>query len=127
MAGARVSHFELQADDPSRAKAFYESVFGWEVKPVLFPGFEYWTISVGAGEPVTGGILRRVGPRPQPLQPVNAFTSIISVSDLTRVLADALSKGAMLAVPAFLVPTVGWRAFITDTEGNLVGLLQPLS
>jgi predicted enzyme related to lactoylglutathione lyase len=28
---ARVVHFEIQADDISRAKAFYENVLGWKV------------------------------------------------------------------------------------------------
>ena len=28
---ARVVHFELAADDPARAVAFYANVFGWQI------------------------------------------------------------------------------------------------
>jgi len=31
---SRPVHFEIHADDPGRARAFYESVFGW--------GFQQW-------------------------------------------------------------------------------------
>jgi predicted enzyme related to lactoylglutathione lyase len=127
MAGAHVSHFEIQADDPARCCAFYTKVFGWQVKPVPFPGFEYWTVAFADGEPIKGGIMRRVGPRPVPMTPVNAFTSIISVTDLARTIADILANGGTLTTAAFIVPGVGWRAFASDPEGNLFGLLQPLN
>ena len=29
---SRIVHFEINADDPQRAVAFYQNVFGWEIK-----------------------------------------------------------------------------------------------
>jgi predicted enzyme related to lactoylglutathione lyase len=33
--------------------------------------------------------------------------------------------GAGIAVPRMAMPGIGWLAYLTDTEGNLVGILQP--
>ena len=53
----RVVHFELPADDPKRAIAFYEKVFGWTVRASLgvwpgeVSGVKRRRCSVGIDEP----------------------------------------------------------------------------
>lgn len=43
---ASIVWFEVPADNPERAKKFYSSLFGWNIK--LFPGMaEYWHINTG--------------------------------------------------------------------------------
>jgi uncharacterized protein len=37
----KVVHFEIPADDLDRAKAFYDSVFGWQLTTMPVPGGEY--------------------------------------------------------------------------------------
>jgi predicted enzyme related to lactoylglutathione lyase len=37
-----VIHFEIPADDPKRATAFYKDVFGWSADK--FPEFDYWLL-----------------------------------------------------------------------------------
>ena len=56
----RVVHFEISADDPDRAIAFYEKVFGWKVQKWEGP-MEYWVVSTGVvDEPgIDGAIMRR--------------------------------------------------------------------
>jgi predicted enzyme related to lactoylglutathione lyase len=46
MLRGRVMWFELPADDPKRAIAFYEKVYGWT--RVKWEGpFDYWQITTG--------------------------------------------------------------------------------
>jgi catechol 2,3-dioxygenase-like lactoylglutathione lyase family enzyme len=56
----RPIHFEIPADDPQRAIAFYSAALGWKAEK--FDGMEYWMMSTGEeGEP---GIDDRPTPRP---------------------------------------------------------------
>ena len=40
----KVQHFEIPADDMSRAKKFYAEVFDWEFEDYPMPGMEYSAI-----------------------------------------------------------------------------------
>jgi catechol 2,3-dioxygenase-like lactoylglutathione lyase family enzyme len=43
---ASIVWFEIPADNPERAKAFYSNLFGWKINP--FPGGgDYWHIDTG--------------------------------------------------------------------------------
>ena len=59
-------HFEIHAADVEAAKAFYAGLFGWSFG--LMPGaeeLEYHLIEgdqIGDEHPLTGGIMRRMGP-----------------------------------------------------------------
>lgn len=114
----RPIHFEIPADDPARAIAFYESVFGWKFTKWDGP-MPYWMISTGAGEPgIDGGLL----PRQAPAQPC---VNTIGVTDLAATLATIQQHGGQCALPKMAVPGVGWLAYCKDTEGHLFGLMQP--
>src|SRR3972149_5570591 len=67
----RVIHFEIAADDPERAVAFYRKVFGWEIQKWEGP-MEYWVITTGPKEEpgIDGGLgRRRQGPPPKARHP----------------------------------------------------------
>jgi predicted enzyme related to lactoylglutathione lyase len=55
----KVIHFDLTADDPERAIAFYQSVFGWKVRKWINPD-EYWHITAGDDDEfgIDGGLLK---------------------------------------------------------------------
>ena len=59
----RVVHFEIHAEDPSQAIAFYEAVFGWKFSHWGGGPTDYWLIKTGPdGEPgIDGGLIRRHG------------------------------------------------------------------
>lgn len=128
----RVVHFEIHAADPKRAAEFYHAVFGWDVREWVVPGVEipdenrYWLVTTGpTAEPgIDGGILLRRGSAPADGQPVNAFVCTIAVSSVDDLLAKAVAAGASVAVSKMPIKGVGWVAYIKDTEGNIVGLLQ---
>ena len=54
----RVVHFEIQADDVTRAKSFYEKTFGWQIDQMMtaeqggMDGFYAARLVKGAGERV---------------------------------------------------------------------------
>lgn len=120
-------HFEIHAQDPPRALAFYREVFGWRDNTV--PGMEqqYWLLTAREeGQPgINGGLLVRRGPPPQDGAAVNAFVCILQVQDLEATHAKVLRHGGTVALPPFDVPGVGRVFYGKDTEGNLFGVLQP--
>lgn len=124
---APVVHFEIHANDPDRARAFYGDVFGWTSNDV--PGMEqgYWLLDTGKGDGpgIQGGMLVRRGPAPQEGQPVNAFVCIISVEDLDATHAAVTEAGGTIAMPPFEVPGVGRVFYGRDPEGNLFGAMEP--
>lgn len=119
----RVVHFEIHAAEPARAIAFYSRVFGWEFTPW---GGAYWIIRTGPGDQagIDGGLVPRRGSPPAEGQPVNAFVCTISVASVDATLEQALASGGAVAVPKMAVPGVGWLAYVKDTEGNILGLMQ---
>ena len=118
----RVVHFEIHADDPERAVAFYTGLFGWRAN--RFSDQDYWLLSTGEGEGIDGAILKRLGDRPVVGQPVSGFVCTVTVPDCDAAVADALEAGATVALPAFDIPNVGRVAYLLDTEGNIFGVLS---
>ncbi len=43
----KIVHFEVNADDPLRAKSFYEEVFNWKIEKSEMP-MDYWMITAGS-------------------------------------------------------------------------------
>ena len=121
----RPTHFEIHAEQPERAIAFYQKMFGWTFTAFGPPG-TYWLIKTGletdAG--INGGLLPRRGGAPIPGQAVNAYICSLNVPALDESVRTALERGGELALPKMAIPGVGWLAYIKDTEGNIVGLMQ---
>jgi hypothetical protein len=121
----RPVHFEIHAADPERAVKFYKAVFGWEFNHM--PEMSYWLIKTGDDkEPgINGGLMKRRGPAPADMAAVNAFVCTIGVPDTDGFVAKATKSGGTVALPKMAVPGVGWLAYVKDTEGNILGLMQP--
>ncbi|MEO1223236.1 MAG: VOC family protein [Pseudomonadota bacterium] len=121
----RPTHFEIQADDPERARAFYAHVFGWAFEKIADEPMAYWYIVTGDEDRgINGGMHVRSGPKPVEGQAVIGFVCTMDVDDLDATLDRALSAGASLAVAKMPIPGVGWQAYVKDTEGNIIGLHQ---
>ena len=119
----RPVHFEIHADNPTRAAGFYSAVFGWQF--IKWDGpMPYWVISTGEGPGIDGGLMQRQGPPPAEGQPVNSFVLTINVDSVDKVVEAVTQHGGSIGVPKFAVPGVGWIAYCKDTEGNLFGTHQ---
>lgn len=120
---ARVVHFEVPYDDRDRATGFYRDIFGWEIQAM--PGFEYDAVTTGPSgdqgstEPgyIGGGMFRREGKVTTPV-------IVMDVDDIDAVLERVEQAGGSTVQPREAVGEMGWAAYFTDCEGNLMGLWQ---
>jgi predicted enzyme related to lactoylglutathione lyase len=112
----RVVHFEIPADDPERAVAFYAKVFGWKVQKWDGP-IDYWLVTTGEPDTpgIDGGITRREGGAT-----VANTIDVPSVDEYVQKVTDA---GGEVVLPKTAVPGVGWLAYLKDTEGNMFGIM----
>ena len=55
---------------------------------------------------------------------MNAYSCTVDVADLDATLSKGQSIGATIALPKMPIPGVGWLAYIVDTEGNILGMMQ---
>lgn len=122
----RVVHFEVHAEDPERAAAFYSRVFGWEIRKWEGP-VDYWLVSTGAEqEPgIDGAILRRMGAAPGGDPAISAFVNTIEVDSIERVEREIPAAGGEQVVPRQELAGVGRVSYFRDTEGNVFGALEP--
>jgi uncharacterized protein len=119
-----VVHFEIPADDVSRAQEFYEQAFGWDLNPI--PDVNYTMVSTTPtneqGMPtnpgaINGGMLKR-----EP--PVTSPVLTIDVEDIDKALEKIGTLGGSTVRPKWSVMDMGFAAYFNDSEGNLMGLWQ---
>ena len=122
-------HFEIHAAQVDRAKEFYTGLFGWTFHPM--PGgeeIEYHLIEgrdIGLEKGVSGGLMKRIGPAPDPGTPIRGGTMTFDVDDCDASYAWALANGGAEALPPADYPGIGRCAYVEDGEGNVVGMITP--
>jgi predicted enzyme related to lactoylglutathione lyase len=121
----RLIHFEVHAEDPERAARFYARVLGWDAKRWEGP-VDYWLLTTGPSDQpgINGAIALRRGAAPTEGEAVNAFVCTAEVEELEAAVDEAIAAGGELAVPRMAIAGVGWLAYVKDTEGNVLGLMQ---
>lgn len=124
----RLVHFEIHADDMERAAQFYRDVFSWEIKKWDGP-IDYVMIMTGDKDApgIDGGMVKRMGPRPEEKAPVNGYVCTMVIPDIDTILKTILEKGGTMALDKMEIPGVGWLAYCKDTEGNIFGVMQNTS
>jgi predicted enzyme related to lactoylglutathione lyase len=116
---SKIVHFEIPADDPERAMAFYGKALGWEFTKFEGP-MDYWLIRTGPDEaPGIGGGL---APRRQPGEGPVTVAGVASVDETAKAIEAA---GGKTVIPRMGIPGQGWAAYFTDPEGNVFGIFQP--
>lgn len=115
---SRPVHFELCADDPERAAAFYEHVFGWQVRK--WDGeYDYWLLITGEDdEPgINGGLIHRE-------DSVAGAANIVDVPSLDLALMRIQDAGGTVIMSRQILAGVGYLAYCRDTEGNAFGIME---
>jgi predicted enzyme related to lactoylglutathione lyase len=121
---SRVVHFEVPYDDADRARRFYGDVFDWQIQPI--PEMGYNMVSTGPvsdqgmpSEPgyIGGGMMQRG-------QPVTAPVITLEVDDIDSTLVAVEKNGGGAVGEKMAVGDMGFAAYFTDSEGNLMGLWQ---
>jgi uncharacterized protein len=77
-------------------------------------------VTTGAdAEPgINGGMMKRP-------HPGAATVNTIGVASVDDSVAAVTKKGGKVVMPKTAIPTIGWFAYCTDTEGNTFGVMQP--
>jgi predicted enzyme related to lactoylglutathione lyase len=120
----KVVHFEIPADDLDRARTFYREAFGWAINSI--PELDYSTVETTPTDDtnmptelgaINGGMMRRQAPITGPVL-------TIGVADVDASLRRIEELGGKVAIPKQAVADMGFTAYFSDPEGNLVGLWE---
>jgi len=110
-----VVHFEIPANDIQRAKSFYSTLFGWDIKEI--PGMDYWMITTCGEKTVDGGMMKRQNPQ-------QTITNYIDVPSVEKYAAVVEKLGGKVILPKTAVPEMGYFAICLDTENNAFGIWE---
>jgi predicted enzyme related to lactoylglutathione lyase len=116
----RVVHFEITADDTRRAVKFYQDAFGWKFEDSGMSDMDYQLAHTGDEDEM--GIDGAIMPRTYHSQPV---INTIGVENLEEALEKVKAAGGQLEGDIQPIPEVGRFSYVRDTEGNLLGVIQP--
>jgi len=116
MPKGEITHVEFPADDPERAKRFYEAVAGWEFGEMPeMPGYYLFR----SGE-TGGGALGQRG-----VTIGHALRIYITVDSLEEATAAAAATGGTVVEPPTLIAAgMGRFAVVRDPEGSEIGLWE---
>ena len=124
---SRPVHFEIHADDPDRAEAFYRAVFGWDIQRYEGSPVDYRLVTTGPDDApgINGAIVERQGPPPEGQAPVSAYVCTIGIGSIEETERAVASAGGQQVMDRMEVPDVGLLSYFKDTEGNLFAALEP--
>ena|ERR1051325_9526629 len=123
MPNNNISFFAVNADDVSRARKFYETVFDWSFEPWGPPDFYL----IHTGDEKNPGLPGGLQERRQlvPGQKMVGFECTIEIGNIDQTLRAIEANGGRIATPKFHIPGVGTIAYFFDTEGNVAGICEP--
>jgi predicted enzyme related to lactoylglutathione lyase len=124
-----VVHFEMPYDNAQRVSEFYSKAFGWNMHTLGKEMGEY--VLAGTAEmdenmvprkpgTINGGFFRKDGTVP-PYPSV-----VVSVDSLETAMKNVEKAGGKLIGKPQMIPGIGNFIAFTDSEGNRVGMLEPL-
>lgn len=113
-AGRPVVHFEIGCRDSAKTREFYTRLFDWRIE-AAGPAA---VIQTGGGRGIDGHITA-LGHEPH-----HYVTVYVEVDDIQSYLDKTIALGGKKLVGPIKIPT-GHFAWLSDPDGNLIGLLQP--
>lgn len=129
-----VVHFEMPYEDKQRAADFYGKAFGWQAQMMGPEMGEYVVVSTSETDEKTqlpkepgrinGGLFKKS-------EKYHIPSVVISVDDIKEAMKKVEAAGGKVLggkTPGEPdeIPGVGLYVSIVDTEGNRVGMLQPI-
>lgn len=115
----RVVHFEITAGDTQRARKFYQQLFDWKLADSGMAD-DYLLAKTGDGPMgIDGAIMSKIYND----QPIILW---VSVNNLNEMIDKVVAAGGKLAGERHSIPGIGETIYIRDSEGNIIGLIEPL-
>jgi uncharacterized protein len=125
----RVVHFELPAGDSKRASSFYSDVFGWQTQMMGPEMGNYVLAMTTESDPETGPMKPGAingGIFPKDTNPQQQHPSVvIEVDDIKAHMQKVQAAGGTVHGEPQDIPGVGQFVPFTDTEGNMLSMIQP--
>ena len=119
-----LSFFAINADDVTRARTFYETVFGWTFEPWGPPNFYLIQTGKEGETAIRGGLQERHELVPH--QKTVGFECTFAVANIDEAIRAIEAHGGLIVALKSHIPTVGTVAYFTDTEGNVAAVIQPV-
>ena len=112
-----IAWFEIPASDIERARRFYETIFGFQMKPLDLGDLQMALFPTGGGALCQHRAFYKTSPDAGALVYLNA------APDLAVVLGRVEGAGGKVVVPKRQIsPDYGYMAVFMDSEGNRVAL-----
>jgi predicted enzyme related to lactoylglutathione lyase len=124
-----VVHFEMPYENHERLIKFYSATFGWsmqklgsEMQDYVLAGTAEMDKDMMIKEPgsINGGFF------PKESSPYKYPSVVISVENLQDAMKRVTDSGGQLHDKPMDIPGIGKFIAITDTEGNRLGMLEPI-
>jgi uncharacterized protein len=122
-----VVHFEIPFDDKDKCKEFYEKVFGWQMQEM--PEMNYVMARTGETDDkqmpkdvgvINGGMYKR--DESSAKSPV----LVINVPSADEHVKKVEEAGGKIFREKVKVGEMGYYVQVSDTEGNVIGLWEPI-
>ena len=114
-----VGWFEIYVADMTRAKRFYESVFGVTLEKLPSPEIEMWAFPMQREAHGAPGALVHMPGFPTGRNSVLVY---FSCEDCAAEEAKAASSGGHIEKTKFSIGQFGYISLVYDSEGNMIGL-----
>ncbi len=111
-------HFELNSNDPDKAREFYKEMFDWKYED--FPMGEETYTMIKTGKEPGGGIFKN----PVPNVPSH-WLAYIQVEDIKASTENAVKLGGVLLKEVTEIPDMGSFSVIQDPTGAVFAMWQP--
>ncbi len=121
MMDSNISHFAINADDLTRARSFYEGVFGWTFQAWGPPDFFQITTGSDSDPGIRGALQRRRELKSE--SKTVGFECTIAVEDIDAVAAAVVEHGGKILLEKTTIAGVGDLLFFEDPEGNVAGAM----
>jgi uncharacterized protein len=125
-----VVHFEMPYENSDRVQKFYSQAFGWQMQNAGAEMGDY--VLAGTSETDENRMVKTPGNINGGFFPKNqapdAVTSVvISVDDIKAATKRITDAGGKIQGEPMEIPGIGQWVVFTDSEGNRVSILQPMS
>ncbi|WP_153800477.1 VOC family protein [Foetidibacter luteolus] len=113
--------FEISVADINRARKFYEAIFGIEMEQQNMMGMEMAFFPYDPGSGKASGALCKSGMHKPGTDGVKLYLN--GNPDLADALGKVEAAGGAIVMPKTKISDdIGYMAFFSDTEGNVVAL-----
>ena len=124
----KVVHFEIPVTNLDQARAFYGSIFGWKLDDWKMPdgsvhiGVHTTPIDEKTRAPKEPGAINGMIQMRSAL--IKSPTIALNVDSIDDRVAKVVKAGGKLVQPKVNIMDMGFYAYVSDPDGNIIGLWE---